>query len=165
VAARSLKVGRIRILALILGAAALGCAVAPLPRATALRGQPPQDHAWDARECRWEAEARTHYNADYSPGGNLLTRVFVWGVSGAALGGVVTAFPASTAGPASEGLIAGSGAGGLVGGIKSLSGQERFERAWRQCMEGRGYAVTPAESPAPLDQPGHTEMEPQPPEE
>lgn len=130
---------------LALAALLTGCAVIPLPKATALRQQSADDQKWDARECAEEVGAATGYNPGNSPGANLLTHLFFWGTTGAAVGGTITGFPATVAGEASEGLIAGAAAGGAVGGIRSWSGQQRFERAWTECMRARGYDIAPGE--------------------
>jgi hypothetical protein len=45
---------------------------------------------------------------------------------------------------ATEGLIAGAGAGGIAGGAISVSGRSRFKREWIACMESRGYTVVAA---------------------
>jgi len=138
--------------AALAGLAALlaGCSlasVAPLPAVTALRGQSPRDRDWDVTDCQAEAGNRAGYSPSDSPLANFFQRVFFWGTAGAALGGLVTGLPASVSSQASEGLIAGAGAGGITGGIRSWSGQTRFERTWVACMEARGYAVTPGAPP------------------
>ena len=51
--------------------------------------------------------------------------------------GVFSAGVSST----SEGLIAGSSAGVVAGGLLGIGGRSRFERAWIACMESRGYAI------------------------
>jgi hypothetical protein len=47
----------------------------------------------------------------------------------------------STASTASDGLIAGAGAGAIDGLALSASGSSRFEREWIACMESRGYRI------------------------
>jgi hypothetical protein len=85
---------------------------------------------------------RLDYNGDDSEGLNVARHIFTLGVAGAALGGVATGFsPATATGSASEGLIAGSGAGVIAGGVLGIGGRSRFERAWIACMESRGYAI------------------------
>lgn len=132
-----------RAASLLLGAALLvaGCAVAKLPSTVALRDQTPTQQRLDAIDCKAEMGNRTNYNGDESPLANFLRNVFVLGTGGAAVGGLVTGLPVSTESTASEGLIAGAGAGGLAGGGISVSGRSRFERAWISCMESRGYRV------------------------
>ncbi|HEY7037208.1 MAG TPA: hypothetical protein VID28_00085 [Methylomirabilota bacterium] len=137
--------------ALVLLAAALplaGCAtthrvvhVGKLPPTAATQDQSPTQHRLDAIDCKAEMGVATNYNGDDSPLANVLRNVFVLGTSGAALGGLVTGLPASTESTATEGLIAGSGAGAIAGGVLSLGGRGRFERAYVACMEGRGYRV------------------------
>jgi len=53
----------------------------------------------------------------------------------------VTGLPASTESTATEGLIAGAGAGAIAGGALGLDGRGRFERAYVACMQSRGYRV------------------------
>lgn len=118
-----------------------GCAVAPLPAATALRNQTARDQAWDRKECRWEAQRASNYDPAHSPLVNFIQDVFFWGTAGAALGGTLTGFPAAAGGEATEGLVAGAGAGGLVAGGRAVRGREGFERAYVACLESRGYAV------------------------
>jgi len=48
---------------------------------------------------------------------------------------------------ASEGLIAGSGAGVIAAGVLGIGGRSRFERAWIACMESRGYAIVAPSGP------------------
>jgi hypothetical protein len=134
------------------GAAALvaallvcGCSVVPLPQAVAVRDQNAREHAWDIKDCQAEAGYRTGYSSTDSPLANFFQRVFFWGTAGAAVGGLITGLPASVTSTASEGLIAGAGAGGVAGTLQSWSGQRRFERAWIACMEARGYTVAPRE--------------------
>jgi hypothetical protein len=117
--------------------------VVPLPASTPLRGQGSLEQDWDVKNCQAEAGYQTRYSPGDSPFANLVQRVFFWGTSGAAVGGLVTGLPASTASQASEGLIAGAGAGGITGTLLSASGQARFERAWVACMTAHGYEVTP----------------------
>ncbi|HKA63549.1 MAG TPA: hypothetical protein VKH83_14045 [Methylomirabilota bacterium] len=142
--------------ALVLLAAALplgGCAtthrfvhVGALPATAAVREQTPTQHRLDAIDCKAEMGVATNYNGDDSPLANALRNIFVLGTSGAALGGLVTGLPVTTESTATEGLIAGSGAGAIAGGALSIHGRSRFERAYVACMESRGYRVvaTPA---------------------
>jgi hypothetical protein len=118
-----------------------GCAVAKLPSTIALRDQTPTQQRLDAIDCKAEMGYRTNYNGDESPLANFLRNVFVLGTGGAAVGGLVTGLPVSTESTATEGLIAGAGAGGLAGGGIGVGGHSRFERAWISCMESRGYRV------------------------
>ena len=120
---------------------ASGCAVAKLPAAAALQGQTSTQQRLDVADCKAEVGYRTNYNGDDSALANAVRNVFVLGTSGAAVGGLVTGLPASTASTASEGLIAGAGAGGIAGGAVSVGGFSRFEREWIACMESRGYRV------------------------
>ena len=120
-----------------------GCSVVPLPKTAATQGQSARDQDWDVRDCQAEAGYRAGYSPTDSPLGNFFQKVFFWGTAGAAVGGLITGLPASVASQASEGLIAGAGAGGITGTVKSWSGQTRFERAWVACMESRGYTVVP----------------------
>ncbi len=121
-----------------------GCSVVPLPKSVAAQGQTERDHDWDVKDCQAEAGYQARYSPTDSPLGNFFQKVFFWGGAGASLGGLITGLPASvTASTASEGLIAGAGAGGIVGTIESWSGQPRFERAWAACMESRGYTIVP----------------------
>jgi len=120
---------------------ASGCAVAKLPAAAALQGQTSTQQRLDVADCKAEVGYRTNYNGEDSALANAIRNVFVLGTSGAAVGGVLTGLPASTSSAASEGLIAGAGAGGIAGGAISVSGPSRFEREWIACMESRGYRV------------------------
>jgi hypothetical protein len=123
-----------------------GCSVVPLPKSIAAQGQSPRDQDWDIKDCQAEAGYQTGYSPTDSPLGNFFQKVFFWGGAGASLGGLITGLPASvTASQASEGLIAGAGAGGITGTIQSWSGQSRFERAWVACMQSRGYTIVPRE--------------------
>jgi hypothetical protein len=136
--------------ALLLAALLAGCAVAPLPKTQALREQSPRDQKWDSLECREDAEDVSGYNSANSPGANLLVKLFFWSTAGAALGGTITGIPRTVEGPATEGLIAGAGAGAIAGGTHGwISRQSRFEQAYVQCMEARGYHVVPRTAPAP----------------
>jgi len=132
-----------RIAALASAALLAGCSVVPLPKSTAARGQSPRDQDWDVKDCQAEAGYRTGYSPTDSPLANFFQKVFFWGTAGAAVGGLITGLPASVSSQASEGLIAGAGAGGITGNALSWSGQTRFERAWAACMESRGYTVAP----------------------
>jgi hypothetical protein len=133
--------GRVAGLTLAVALLASGCAVAKLPEATALQGQTSTRQRLDVADCKAEVGYRTNYNGDDSSLANAIRNVFVLGTSGAAVGGVLTGLPASTSSAASEGLIAGAGAGGIAGGAVSLGGLSRFEREWIACMESRGYRV------------------------
>jgi hypothetical protein len=143
------RVGGRALLALLVAAALAGCSVVPLPASTALRGQGAREHEWDVQNCQAEAAYQAHYSPTDSPLANWFQKVFFWGTAGASLGGLITGFPsvvassgASTAGSqATEGLIAGAGAGGITGTLDSVSGHERFARAWGECMSAHGYAV------------------------
>jgi len=128
-------------LALVAALLAGGCAVARLPETVATRQQTPTQHRLDVADCKAEVGYRTNYNGDDSAMANAIRNVFVLGTSGAAVGGLLTGLPASTASTASEGLIAGAGAGGIAGGAISVSGRSRFEREWIGCMESRGYRI------------------------
>src|SRR5574337_1146168 len=105
-----------RLIALLLAAVLAGCSVAPLPRAQPLREQSARDQKWDAQECREDAEEASGYDSTNSPGANLLAKLFFWGTAGAAFGGAITGLPRTVAGPATEGLVAGAGAGAITGG-------------------------------------------------
>ncbi|HYB43353.1 MAG TPA: hypothetical protein VEL75_16355 [Candidatus Methylomirabilis sp.] len=139
-----------RALAALVAAVFLGgCAVTPLPKTTALHDQGAREHAWDVSNCQAEAAAEARYIPTSSPLANFFQKVFFWSAAGASLGGLITGFPAPIATGTTvnlsceitDGVIAGSGAGAIVGTIESWSGQERFERAWIACMEAHGYAV------------------------
>jgi hypothetical protein len=147
-AARAVMSGRA---ALVLLAAALplaGCAtthrvvhVGTLPSTTAAHEQSATQHRLDSIDCKAEMGVATNYNGDDSPLANWLRNIFVLGTGGAALGGLVTGLPVSTESTATEGLIAGAGAGAIAGGALSVNGRARFERAYAACMESRGYRV------------------------
>jgi len=122
------------------------CSVARLPE-TAAREQTPTQHRLDVADCKAEVGYRHNYNGDDSPLANAIRNVFVLGTSGAALGGVLTGLPTATASTATEGLIAGAGAGGIAGGAISVSGRSRFEREWIACMESRGYRIVATPPP------------------
>jgi hypothetical protein len=128
---------------LVLVAALLvpGCSVARLPETAAARAQTATQHRLDVADCKAEVGYRHNYNGDDSPLANAIRNVFVLGTSGAAVGGFLTGLPTSTASSATEGLIAGAGAGGIAGGAISVSGPARFEREWVACMESRGYRI------------------------
>jgi hypothetical protein len=128
-------------LTLVAALLASGCAVAKLPEAAAQRQQTPAQQRLDAADCKAEVGYRTNYNGDDSPLANAIRNVFTLGTGGAAVGGLLTGLPSSVASTASEGLIAGSGAGGIAGGAVSVGGPSRFEREWIACMESRGYRV------------------------
>jgi hypothetical protein len=118
--------------------------VVPLPAYTALRGQDQREHDWDVWDCSAEAGYHERYSPGDSPLANLFHKLFFWGGVGASVGGLITGFPFSVgAGPATDGLIAGAGAGGIAGGVESLSGQPRFERAYSACMLAKGYGPAP----------------------
>ncbi len=139
---------------IVLAALLAGCSVAPLPRTQALRDQSPRDQKWDAQECREDAEDASGYDSANSPGANLLAKLFFWGTAGAALGGTITGLPTSVDSQATEGLIAGAGAGAIAGGGHGwMSRRSRFELAYAQCMEARGYQLVPRAPPAPPSDP------------
>jgi hypothetical protein len=140
--------------AIVLAALLAGCAVAPLPRTQALREQSPRDQKWDALECREDAEDVSGYDSTNSPGANLLAKLFFWSTAGAALGGSITGIPRTVDGPATEGLVAGAGAGAIAGGAHGwITRRGRFEQAYAQCMEARGYRLLPKAPPAPPSNP------------
>jgi hypothetical protein len=135
---------------LVLAAAltASGCGATTLPPAAALREQSPTQLRLDTIDCRAEVGYRLDYNGDDSEALNVLRHVFTLGAAGAAVGGVATGFSAATGvSSASEGLIAGSGAGVIAGGVLGIGGRSRFERAWIACMESRGYAIVAPSGP------------------
>jgi hypothetical protein len=125
-----------RAVSLVLVPLAAGCALAPLPAVTALKGQNPHDQGWDI----------SHYDPNHSPAVNFIQDIFFWGTAGAAVGGTITGLPATTASEATEGLIAGAGAGAIAGGVEGFTGQRGFGRAFRACMESRGYTVAATET-------------------
>ena len=134
--------GRAAVLALAAALLAPGCSVARLPQTAAARDQSATQHRLDVADCKAEVGYRHNYNGDDSPLANALRNVFVLGTSGAALGGFITGLPPNVAAStASDGLIAGAGAGGIAGGAISVSGYSRFEREWIACMESRGYRI------------------------
>lgn len=118
--------------------------VTPLPKVTALQGQSTRDQAWDIADCQAEAGHKTNYSPTDSPMANLFRNLFFWGTSGAALGGTIDGFPTVVgSSQASTGLIVGASTGGAAGAAASWKGQTRYERAWAQCIESRGYAIVP----------------------
>ena len=140
--------GRAAALLLAVALAASGCGATKLPPTTALRDQTATQQRLDAIDCRAEMGYRLDYNGDDSEALNVLRHVFTLGAGGAAVGGVASGF-SSAAGvsSASEGLIAGSGAGVIAGGVLGIGGRSRFERAWIACMESRGYAIVAPSGP------------------
>ena len=125
-------------------------------------GQTPRDQAWDVRDCQAEAGSRTNYSPTDSPLGNLFQKLFFWGTAGAALGGTIDGFPVLVASTrssaalseASTGLIVGASTGGAVGAATSWQAQSRYERAWAQCIESRGYTIgSPTTGSAASDRP------------
>jgi hypothetical protein len=140
--------GRAAALLLAVALAASGCGATKLPPPTALRDQTATQQRLDAIDCRAEMGSRLDYNGDDSEALNVLRHVFTLGAAGAAVGGVATGFsPATGVSSASEGLIAGSGAGVIAGGVLGIGGRSRFERAWIACMESRGYAIVAPSGP------------------
>jgi hypothetical protein len=140
--------GRAAALLLAVALAVSGCGATKLPPPTALRDQTATQQRLDAIDCRAEMGYRLDYNGDDSEALNVLRHVFTLGAAGAAVGGVATGFsPATGVSSASEGLIAGSGAGVIAGGVLGIGGRSRFERAWIACMESRGYAIVAPSGP------------------
>jgi hypothetical protein len=133
--------GRVAGLVLAAALAASGCGSTRVPETVAARDQTTTQHRLDVADCKAEVGYRNNYNADVSPTGNILRNLFTLGIAGASVGGLVTGLPATTVSDASEGLIAGAGAGGIAGGAVSIHGRSRFEREWIACMESRGYTV------------------------
>ena len=133
--------GRAVALALVAGLAVAGCSVARLPETAASGQQTETQHRLDVADCKAEVGYRHNYNGDDSPLANAIRNVFVLGTSGAAVGGFLTGLPTSQLSTATEGVIAGAGAGGIAGGAISVTGRTRFEREWIACMESRGYRV------------------------
>jgi predicted small lipoprotein YifL len=134
--------------ALVAALAACGCGATKLPPTAALRDQSATQQRLDAIDCRAEMGSRLDYNGDDSEALNVLRHVFTLGAGGAALGGLATGFsPATGVSSASAGLIAGSGAGVIAGGVLGIGGRSRFERAWIACMESRGYAIVAPSGP------------------
>ena len=146
-APRPLMARRAAALALAAALLAPGCSVVRLPDVFAMREQTPHQQRLDVLDCKAEAGYRTNYNGDDSPFANFLRNVFTLGTSGAAVGGLVTGIPTSTASTVSDGVIAGSGAGAIAGSAISVSAHSRFERAWTACMESRGYRVIATPEP------------------
>jgi hypothetical protein len=135
-------------LGLLAALAAAGCGATKLPPTAALREQTATQQRLDTIDCRAEVGYRLDYNGDDSEAVNVVRHVFTLGVAGAALGGVAIGLsPATATGSASEGLIAGSGAGVIAGGVLGIGGRSRFERAWIACMENRGYAIVAPSGP------------------
>jgi len=135
-------------LGLLAALAAAGCGATKLPPTAALREQTATQQRLDIIDCRAEVGYRLDYNGDDSEAVNVVRHVFTLGVAGAALGGVAIGLsPATATGSASEGLIAGSGAGVIAGGVLGIGGRSRFERAWIACMESRGYAIVAPSGP------------------
>lgn len=134
-----------------------GCSVVPLPKTLAARDQSPRVQQWDIADCRAEMGYQTGYSAQDSPLANWFQKLFFWGAAGAATGGTIMLFPAAAgvtvtgstlmSSPIGEAMVAGAGAGAITGTMLSLSGQERFERAWMACMESRGYTIVSREHP------------------
>ena len=125
-----------------------GCGATKLPPTAALRNQTATQQRLDAIDCRAEMGSRLDYNGDDSEALNVLRHVFTLGAAGAAVGGVASGFsPAAGVSSASEGLIAGSSAGVVAGGLLGIGGRSRFERAWIACMESRGYAIVAPSGP------------------
>jgi len=133
--------GRAGTLALLAALLVSGCSVARLPDTVAAREQTASQHRLDVADCKAEVGYRHNYNGDDSPLANGIRNVFVLGTGGAAVGGLLTGLPMSQLSPASEGVIAGAGAGGIAGSAISVSGRSRFEREWIACMESRGYRI------------------------
>lgn len=133
--------GRLAGLALAAALTASGCGSTTVPDTVAAREQTATQHRLDIADCKAEVGYRTNYNADVSPAGNVLRNLFTLGIAGASAGGLITGLPASTDSAATEGLIAGAGAGGIAGGAVSVHGRSRFEREWVACMESRGYTI------------------------
>lgn len=134
-------IGRAAAIALV-ALLAPACSVARLPETAATREQTPTQHRLDVADCKAEVGYRHNYNGDDSPLANALRNVFTLGAGGAAVGGLLTGLPTTVgATTATEGLIAGAGAGGIAGGAISVTGASRFEREWIACMESRGYRI------------------------
>jgi len=131
--------GRAAGLALAAALTAAGCAVAKLPEPTAARDQTPTQQRLDVIDCKAEVGYRLGYNGDDSEVANVLRHIFVLGTAGAGVGLVATG--TSSAGVASDALIAGGSGGGVAGAALGIGGRARFEREWVACMESRGYVV------------------------
>jgi hypothetical protein len=143
-----MRPGRAAALGLIVALAVSGCSVARLPETAATGQQTETQHRLDVADCKAEVGYRHNYNGDDSPLANALRNVFVLGTGGAAFGGFLTGLPTTVAtSTASEGLIAGAGAGGIAGGAISVAGRSRFEREWIACMESRGYRIVATPRP------------------
>ena len=135
-----------------------GCAVVPLPKATATRAQTPREQDWDVKDCEAEAGYQTGYSPTDSPLINWFQRLFFWSTTGAATGltvmsvaasgGATVTGPSFMASPLGDAVVAGAGAGAITGTALSWSGQTRFERVWMACMESRGYTVVATDRPA-----------------
>ena len=143
---------------LVTAALVAGCSVVPLPKTMAARGQTPREQDWDVKNCQAEAGYQTGYSPTDSPLANWFQKLFFWGAAGAGTGIGVMTIPAGAgadvsgsslmSSPAGQAMVAGAGAGGITGTALSLTGHERFERAWAACMESHGYAIVRTEGDA-----------------
>lgn len=120
------------------------CATAPPKRLELYpaQGQTPEQLDRDRFECQLWAQKQTGYDPGASlRNGALLGLVMVGGV-GSAMGAAIGATQAAAGTGAAAGAVSGLVVGAPVGGyLQYRRDRDATERAFRACVEGRGYAL------------------------
>lgn len=113
------------------------------------RGQSQEQQNRDMGECHSWAVQQSGFNPYQASGSSQAGGVLRGAAGGAAVGAVGGAI----AGNAGRGAAIGAASGGLIGGIRQhnrsfqqssglQSAQNSYLRAYRACLEGRGYTVS-----------------------
>jgi hypothetical protein len=112
-------------------------------------GQSPEQQNRDMGECHNWAVQQSGFNPYQTSGSTQAGGVLRGAAGGAAVGAVGGAI----AGNAGRGAAIGAASGGLIGGIRQhsrstqqssnlQSAQNSYLRAYRACLQGRGYTVS-----------------------
>lgn len=133
--------GLMLLMTLLVGA---GCATAPPKRLELYPtlGQTAEQLDRDEWECRLWAKKQTGFNPGASLNTGAVAGLLGLGVFGGALGATIGATQGTPAASAAIGAAAGLGVGAPLGGEALFRRDaDAFKRAFRACIEARGYEL------------------------
>ncbi|HAM59457.1 MAG TPA: hypothetical protein DCQ64_30235 [Candidatus Rokubacteria bacterium] len=132
--------------AAVLGVLLAGCASsappAPSVYVAPLKGQSGEQQLRDQNDCMLIAKGQTGYDPATETAKGAGVGALIGAVGGAAAGAAIGAATGSPGRGAAIGAAAGATAGAVGGGAYQYSkSKEGYDRAYANCMIGRGYSV------------------------
>ena len=136
------RVVAVGLVAIVLAGCASSTPPPPSVYVNPTKGQTPEQQVRDQNDCMAVAKQQTGYDSVGDPAKGAGVGAAIGALGGAAAGAAIGAATGSAGTGAAIGAASGATVGAVGGGVyQGSKGKDEYNRAYSDCMMGRGYSV------------------------